>query len=185
LPQMTLRAEKQRLPVRRFYKISLGIFLFGMLAACGYHLKDRGLAAPEGVETIAVPVFENRTAETGIETLFPDALAYEITRSKVLQLVDKKRADAVLNGEIRSVRDETVSLFDNYEPAEMRVYIELRLSFMRKDGTILWADADLSDQEAYPVSADNQVTGLFRREAIVRISRRMAERIHNLILADF
>jgi outer membrane lipopolysaccharide assembly protein LptE/RlpB len=133
------------------------------LSTCGYQLKNRGLVAPEGVQTIAVPVFENRTAETGLETVFPDDLAYQFTRSKVLQLVDRARADAVLRGEIRLVRDETVSLFENYEPAEQRVYIELQLSLIRRDGRILWADADLSDQEAYPVSPDKQETGRFRR----------------------
>jgi outer membrane lipopolysaccharide assembly protein LptE/RlpB len=163
----------------------LFIFLLLTLSTCGYQLKNRGLAAPEGVQTIAVPVFENRTAESGLETVFPDDLAYEFTRSKVLQLVDRERADAVLRGEIRSVRDETVSLFENYEPAEMRVHIELQLSLLRRDGRILWADADLSDQEPYPVFQDKQVTGRFRRQAIETMSKRMAERIHNQILEDF
>jgi hypothetical protein len=49
----------------------------------------------------------------------------------------------------------------------------------------LWADADFSDQEAYPVSPDKQVTGRFRRAAIETMSKRMAERIHNQILEDF
>jgi len=182
---MTPTTEKQRFHIGILRNISLIMFLLLTLSTCGYQLKDRGLAAPEGVQTIAVPVFENRTAETGLETVFPDDLAYQFTRSKVLRLVDKERADAVLRGEITLVRDETVSLFKNYEPAEKRVYIELMLSLIRRDGRILWADADFSDQEAYPVSQDKQVSGRFRREAIETMSKRMAERIHNQILEDF
>lgn len=166
-------------------QVAFALIVLLTLSTCGYQLKDRGLSAPEGVQSIAVPVFENRTAETGLETVFPDDLAYEFTRSKVLKLVDKERADAVLRGEITLVKDETVSLLENYEPAEMRVYIELQLSLMRRDGRILWADTDFSDQEAYPVSQDKQVSGRFRKAAIETMSRRMAERIHNQILEDF
>ena len=176
---------RRRLSIRRLYKTPLAALLLAALAACGYQLRDRGLSAPEGVESIAVPVFENRTAETGLEAVFSKNLAYEFTRSKVLRLVDKEGADAVLTGIIVSMRDQTISYTSDFDSAERRVRIVLDVSFMRKDGKVLWADAALSDVEAYKVAQSKEPTEKSRRKAIEIISERLAERIHNGILENF
>ena len=176
---------KRRLSVKRLCKTPLAVLLLAVLAACGYQLKDTGLAAPEGVHTLAIPVFENRTAETGLETVFSRNLAHEFTRSKVLRLVDKDGADAVLSGIVKSMNDQTISYDSDFESAERRVTIELAVTCMRKDGRVLWSDDALSDLEAYKVAESKELTEKSRRKAIEIISERLAERIHNRMLEDF
>jgi outer membrane lipopolysaccharide assembly protein LptE/RlpB len=166
--------------------ITTALVLLWALAACGYHLKGSGLSAPEGVQTIAVTLLENRTADSGIETVFTSDLAYEFTRSKVLTVVDAQTADAVLSGTIRSMRVETIAHRADYGSAERRVTMTLDLTFMSREGRVLWSDPKVYDYEAYKVYPDDRfATDRSRREAIETISERVAEKVHNRILHGF
>lgn len=156
------------------------------LAGCGYHFKGVGLMPPAGVRTIAITVLENRTSESGIETIFTGDLAYEFTRSKVLDVVDKDTADAVLGGIISSMAVDTISHTASYMSDERRVTITLDLSLRRSDGEVIWSDRALSGREAFKVSSDNKLeTESKRRAAIEALSKRLAEKIHNRILEGF
>lgn len=165
--------------------VTTALTLLWVLAACGYHLKGTGLKAPEGVETVAVTVLENRTAESGIEITFTNDLTYEFTRSKVLRVVDEKKADAVLSGTIKALRVQTISYTANYDSDERRVRVTLSLSLKSRDGKVLWSDPALEGVEEFKVADDNYVTDRNRREAIKTISERIAERVHNRILQNF
>lgn len=168
-------------------KLTISIFLVVSLTftGCGYHFKGGGLKAPEGVETIAVLVLENKTAEIGLETLFTGDLAYEFTRSKILRVVGKEAADAVLEGSILAVETDTISHTDTFASDERRVWVTLELIVKRSEGGILWADAGFRESEVYKVSSDSSTTNDNKREAIEVISERVAERVHNRILQDF
>jgi hypothetical protein len=144
-----------------------------------------GLQAPEGVQTIAVPMLENKTTRPGIETFFTGDLTYEFTRSKVLLVVKEETADSVLSGSIVSLRTETITQTADYQSDERRATITLSLALKRKDGKVIWANNALSDDEIYKVSDDRLTTDQNEREAIETISERMAEKIHNRILEDF
>lgn len=170
-------------------KIGQGIVamvLFMALAACGYHFTGAGLTAPGGVSTIAITVLENRTSESGIERVFTNDLAYEFTRSKVLHVVEKDTADAVLSGIIKSMGVETISHTAGYDSGERRVTITLNLTLKSRDGKVLWSDTALSDREAFEVLPDDKIaTNRNRKVAIEAISERLAEKAHNRIFTDF
>ena len=165
--------------------VAIMLFLVA-LGACGYHLKRSGFSAPEGVHTIAVTLLENQTSESGIETVFTNDLAYEFTRSKVVGVVDADTADAVLSGSVKSMRVGTISHRADYASAERRVTMTLDLTFMSREGRVLWSDPKVSDYEAYKVFPDDKfATDKSRREAIETISERVAEKVHNRILQGF
>lgn len=160
--------------------------LFVALGACGYDFRGAGLMAPEGVGTIAVTLLDNRTSESGIETVFTSDLTYEFTRSKVLRVVHQKAADAVLGGTIKSMGVETISHTADYSSDERRVTMTLDLTLTSRKGRVLWSDPALSDREEYKVIPDNKfATDRNRREAIKTISERVAEKVHNRILQGF
>ncbi len=167
-------------------RATVALVVFAALAGCGYHFKGTGLTAPVGVRTIAITVLENRTSESGIETVFTNDLAYEFTRSKMLRVVGKDTADAVLSGTVASLTVDTISHTASYYSDERRVTITLDLALKRADGKVIWSDRALSDKEAFKVdSSDRLATEKERREAIEAISERLAEKIHNRILQDF
>jgi outer membrane lipopolysaccharide assembly protein LptE/RlpB len=152
---------------------------------CGYHFKGGGLKAPEGVSTIAILVLENKTAEIGLETLFTGDLAYEFTRSKILRVVSKEAADAVLEGSILTVETDTISHTETFASDERRATVTLELIVRRSEGGILWTDSNFRESEVYKVSSDSNTTDNNKRGAIEVISERVAERVHNKILQDF
>ena len=166
-------------------RASLALAVLVVLAGCGYHLKGMGLRGPPGVDTIAVTVLGNRTAESGIETRFTSDLAYEFNRSKILQVVDRDKADAVLSGVIVSLQEDTISYTANYDSNERRVIITLDLALNGTDGKVIWSRRGLFDREAYKVSPDRLATERNKRAAIEAISERLAEKVHNAILQDF
>lgn len=171
----------------RVKQVAAGTAVLAVLAVlygCGYHFKGMGLAAPEGVQTIAVTMLKNRTSESGIETVFTGDLAYEFTRSKVLRVVDKDAADAVLSGSIVSLDVNTISHTASYYSDERRVTVTLALALRRATGQVIWSDTGLSDQEEFKVS-DKLTTERNRRAAIEVMSERLAEKIHNRILEGF
>jgi outer membrane lipopolysaccharide assembly protein LptE/RlpB len=164
--------------------VGLWLALSGLIG-CGYHFKGAGLKAPEGVETIAVPVLANKTSEIGIETVLTNDLAYEFTRSKVLRVVAKDGADAVLSGSIVSVAVGTISHTKTYASNEQRVTVTLSMELTRSDGRVLWADGALRDSEVFRVSSNRLATDRNKKTAIGVISERLAEKTHNRILQGF
>ena len=176
--------KRQGMRLEQIAKVTVALVMSVALAACGYQLMG-GLSAPQGVQSIAIPVLKNQTSESGIAMVFSNDLIYEFTRSKVLHVVDKNRADAVLSGTIVSMAVETVSYTAGYTSAERRVTICLNLTLKCRDGRVLWSDAALFDHESYKVSKDVRVTETNKRAAIGVIAERLAEEIHNRILQDF
>ena len=167
-------------------KAIVALVVFVALAGCGYHFEGMGLTAPEGVRTIAVTVLDNRTSESGIETVFTSDITYEFTRSKVLRVVGKDTADAVLGGRVASMTVDTISHTASYDSDERRVIITLDLALERADGNVIWSNKSLSDKEAFKVDpSDKLATEKNRRAAIETISERLAEKIHNRILQGF
>ena len=143
------------------------------------------MEAPEGVKTIAIPVLENQTAESGIESTVTGDLIYEFTRSKVVEIVNEPEADAVLRGNIRSLDVTTVSHTQRYDSDLQRVEVILDFQLERVDGRVLWGVKGISDDEPFDVSDDKRTTEQNKREAVGLISERLAEKVHNRVLEDF
>jgi outer membrane lipopolysaccharide assembly protein LptE/RlpB len=172
--------------LRKVSKATAALVAFAAVSGCGYNFKGAGLTAPAGVRTIAVTVLDNRTSESGIETVFTSDLAYEFTRSKALRVVDSKEADAILSGSIASMTVDTISHTGDYESDERRVTMTLDLALKRADGSVIWSDRAVSERETFEVSrSDKLETERERRVAIEAISKRLAEKVHNRILQDF
>lgn len=183
---MTNLMEKLDVHLNRIMNAILALIFLFALVGCGYHFKGMGLTAPVGVRTIAITVLDNRTSESRIETVFTSDIIYEFTRSKVLRVVGKDTADAVLSGTIMSLSEETIAYTASYDSAGRRVTITLNMALERADGNVIWSDRALSDKEAFKVDPSHKLaTEKNKRVAIEAISDRLAEKIHNRILQGF
>jgi hypothetical protein len=85
-------------------KKSLLILLFSFLSTCSYKFARLGNPwEKEGIKTVSIPVFYNKTFTESIETDFTNALRLYIdTRSSDLKLVNSN-ADGKIIGEIKSI----------------------------------------------------------------------------------
>jgi outer membrane lipopolysaccharide assembly protein LptE/RlpB len=153
------------------------IILVVMMWSCGYRFTGGG-DFPFQIKSVSVPVFENRTAETGIENVVSNDFIYEMTRSGKVNVVEREIADAILWGAITSLSTQTISRSGTQMPLERRVRMVIDLKLTDRQGKVLWASRGFSDEENYQVSPDKFSTEKRKRVAINTLSKRMAEMIY-------
>ena len=155
------------------------------LSGCGYRMVGGG-SLPGGVETIAVTLLENRTSETGLETMMTDALITELNRRRKGGVSDADHAQAALGGTIQALGRDTIARRGINTSLERRVYVVVNLTLTQNDGEVLWKSEGLRAEQAYAVSEDDSaVTDANRREAISELSRRLAETVVRRLTDDF
>lgn len=71
---------------------------------CAYRFGAAERQIPGGYLQVAVPVFINRTFETGIEVYFTNALIRQIERSKIAHVTQKSDAEVIIQGEISTLQ---------------------------------------------------------------------------------
>ena len=161
------------------------LLILGFLAGCGYRLAGRG-ELPAKISTVSVRMLENRSSETGVETLITNALISELNRRRSGSVVGPQRADAVLAGTIQSLTWDTVSHRGVNTASERRVYVTLALTLTDRSGGVLWERSALSGAQAYMVVEGNKTaTDNNRRQAIGVLAEKMAESVYRSLTDNF
>ncbi len=152
----------------------------------GYQIQKRGSSLPSDIQSVAIPVFANRTVQTGIEREITRLLIEKFVATKSLAVTEVKLADAVLTGTIKSFVTFPVAVTSGTQiTTEYRATITVEVIFQRqRDGKILWKE-EVSEWRNYPVVSDLALTNKFQREAIQQIGVLLAERVHEFILGSF
>lgn len=156
--------------------------LLGVLAvcmfvfACGYRFLGSG-DLPDGITSVGVRTFNNRTAEIGLENLLTNDMAFELTRSGRVPVKRPEEAAVVMSGTIRSLRVSNLSRRGSNVTQEQRVTLSVEFVAMDQNGETLWKRL-LSDSEEYIVASDNFATRANRRAALESLSSRLAEKAY-------
>jgi hypothetical protein len=143
-------------------RICWGILLIALLLSlggCAYRWGEGERMVPGGYKNITVPVFENRSHETGIEVYFTNAMIEEIDRSRSAHVTSKQRADVAVEGTIQTVKyvpgAQKSSASTNNLPANTVLTAEYRIlitTLIRvrhlSDNRILWS-ASFSGEKSY------------------------------------
>ena len=164
--------------------IRIIVFFLVFLSGCGYRFTGGG-NFPAGIKRIYVVTFKNRTSETGAENIFTNDLIYEITRDKKVVLTSQNKADALLSGIIKSMNITTISRRGTHSSLERRVTIVADVKLTDPDGRVMWSANNVSANEAYDVLSDKLATEQNRRNAILVLSKRLAERLYARMTDDF
>ena len=75
-----------------------------LLSSCAYKWGYGDRSLPGGYTKIAIPVFSNRSDFVGIEAAYTNALIHEFAKSKVAEVVKKKRSEVFIDAAIISVQ---------------------------------------------------------------------------------
>jgi outer membrane lipopolysaccharide assembly protein LptE/RlpB len=179
---MKLIAEEP-LFVKKKYAWAI-ILLGSLLSACGYRFAGGG-SLPSGITSVSVEMFQNRTGETGVETIITNDVIYEFSRHEQVVVAGSDKADAILTGVIRSISERTISHTGEYTSNERRVEVNVDLKLTNRSGEVTWSRKSVSEDEVYRVMSEKQSTEHRKREAIKTLSKRLAETIFNDLTADF
>ena len=123
----------------RTWFVILNIGMFVSLHSCGFY-SFSGSLAPH-LNTISIPLFQDRTAEFGIKEELTDALIDEFTQDNTLSIADPANADLHLEGTLESVNDRASDYDQQERVQDVRVYltVNIKCEVMTKR-TVLWEE---------------------------------------------
>jgi len=159
--------------------IFFGLSLLGALTGCGPYSFSG--STNTHIKTIAVPVFEDRTAEFGVKEKLSNAILEEFTRDNTLKIADQRTADSVLRGVLLRV-DENAGVYTQQETVnEIRVTLTVQLKYEDvKKRKILW-EADMAQFGSYAPNAASTT----RQAAIDDAIRKIATEVRNKTVSDW
>jgi outer membrane lipopolysaccharide assembly protein LptE/RlpB len=111
----------------------------GLLGGCGYTV---GGTLPAHIQTIAVPIFQNRTQEPAIEGFITRAVVEAFSTNGRLKVVGREAADALLDGEIIGYHVTSIAFDRNANVRQYRllVTVNLRLRDLRRNALLFQQD---------------------------------------------
>ena len=162
-----------------------------LLSGCGYRLASMVNPMLDNYDSIAIPYFENKTFEAEAVTIFTYAVVNEFVESKRLKVENIDKADLVLYGTVKELKENSVGYSSDDKAREYRIWATLELSLEEKStGTVLWKREKLTHDNEYlsaDLSAGGEITETeaSKTRALVILAEDLAERIHDSIVQGF
>lgn len=186
--------------------IIITLALSATLSGCAYHLGAATRGIPGGYRQISVPVFKNKTEETGIEVAFTNSLIQEFQRSRVARVVDNSLSEVAVIGQIDSINylpgsprkaGDSSSIYlpnGTVIAAEYRILLTVTVRVVRQaDGAELWRGS-FSGERSYAapqvtLAGVNSVNPLYnlsaRRQNIDVMANDIMSEAHDRITENF
>jgi outer membrane lipopolysaccharide assembly protein LptE/RlpB len=150
------------------------LLLAALLAGgCGYTVRG---TLPSHINTVAVPIFRNRTPEPAIEGFITRAVVEAFSTNGRLKVVSSGQADAVLDGEITSYSVSSIAFDKDSNVRQYRLVVTLNLKMrdVRRGGLLFQQNgvteqADFRVQDVVAQTISREETAL--RAAAVDIGR--------------
>jgi outer membrane lipopolysaccharide assembly protein LptE/RlpB len=147
-------------------------------AGCGYSLQGN---LPDHLKTVSVPVFKNRTTESGAETTITAAVINAFTSNGRLKVVSLDQADSVLDGEVTGYQVQSLTYDSRLNLRSYRLTVTMNVRFRDLRRTeLLWQENGLVENVSFDVAG--QVSDTISREegavkqAALEIGRKVVNR---------
>jgi lipopolysaccharide assembly LptE-like protein len=145
------------------------LFLPLFLVGCGYRFTAGGAPLPEGIRSVEVPIFANKTAEPGLETIFTDAMRLQIVRAGLSNI---RPADAEIQGEILAVSGGPTLVTAGGLLASYRLAATAHVRLVKNGRTVV--DAQVGAAEDYLPGVDVVESEANRGAALQRLAQTLA-----------
>ena len=141
------------------------VLLVTAVSGCGYSLRGH---LPSHIQTIAVPIFVNKTQEPAVDSFITRAVVEAFSTNGRLRLARVEDADAILEGEIIGYAVDSIA-FDrnaNVRLYRLRVTLNLTMRDLRQN-TVLFRQANFSEKSDFRVQGAVSQT-IAREETALR-----------------
>jgi hypothetical protein len=171
-------------PGKGFNRLAmLALGLLAMASACGYRVVGSEPVGPGQTKaTLAIPPFENRSMEVGLETLFANDMIRAFQDSKVVQVKPgETKADYVLLGTIKKLDHSSTAYLDIGQSLIRRATITVEVSVKdTRTNKVIWKGSEIirSDYVAdnyYGIGEATRDQGI--RQASVRLAQRVNDKV--------
>lgn len=143
-------------------KIQNGVVALALLwtVGCGYQFSGIGEGFPEGVQSVFVEPFVNRSTDVSIDREMTSALRSEFHQQRQLRIVDRpEEADAVLSGVIRSLDSRVVAVNRRDTALQLETALVVDMTLRRRNpDEILWRAQRTKLTDVYAASRGAVVT---------------------------
>jgi len=161
--------------------LGFSAFALAFLApGCGVYSTNPGLL-PGHIKTLAVPAFDNRTVQVGLDQEITQAVITRFVEDNHLRVVGEGEANAVLTGAVIDYKNTVFGFTGREQAQEYRVQIAVAVRLLDKvKNRELWRDENLIKTQNYYVvavpgqTAQDEVSG--RQEAIRKIADEILSR---------
>jgi hypothetical protein len=185
--------------------VILGFLAVSQLS-CAYHFGALKRSLPGGYNKVSVPVFKNKTQETGVEAFFTTAMIEELERNRFANVTEDEEAQVVLEGTVTSISYNRGAYFSSGDDLgvtlpegtvltkEYYVTATTQLRLIRKsDQKVLWVSSYNSEKQ-YPapqitIKGLNSANALYNHSARLQIvsalAKEMMAQAHNHMTENF
>jgi hypothetical protein len=170
--------------MKKIILFSVLFFIFSIVCSCGYKFSSGGLL-PGKTKLVAVMMFENKTSESGVESIFANALTIELMEMSDSEVVKFEDADAYFQGIVKSISISTLTRTADDAVIERKVSAVIDLKMVDKDGNILWFVKDFQSREEYQVTTENLTDMASRTEGLRKIAERISRKAVARMLDNF
>jgi len=148
--------------------------------ACGYSTNTR---TAKDIKSVYVPFFQNRTAEPNLEITFTDGIIQSLVNDNTLKVVPEAGADATLDGEIVSFKDQPFSFNESLDADEYHLVITVSCTlFNRRTNEPIWQHQQFVGTGSYFLEGNS---GRTRADAMDQAIQEIRDRILNLTVQDW
>ncbi len=150
--------------------------LAGMMTLSGCGIYTFSGNVPGHLKTLAIPDFENQTAEYGIEDQLTDEVISVFRNDNTLSIRSEEEADCVIRGVIVTITDRPSTFSPDETVQEYRITLGVAVEFYDKvQDKVVWEER-LSNFGVYPFTGG---AGASRDEGIEEAIEKLAEDILN------
>jgi outer membrane lipopolysaccharide assembly protein LptE/RlpB len=157
-----------------------------LCSACGYNLVGYGGQFPAGVESLAVPIFENRTKDLEIARTLTNHFVRELLATGKIRVVPLEEADAEVRGIVTRYEIEPITFDAQRNATENRLLVSADISLVLKGDTEpVFSKTGVTRFEEYPVSEDLAVDQKEQDLARKNVSRELSQTIISVMTVGF
>lgn len=154
-----------------------------LLSGCGYSLRGN---LPEHLQTVAVPVLQNRTMVPAVENFLTTALLNAFTTNGRLRVTTVDRADAILEGDITTYSLQAIAYdsLANVRQYRLTVTLNLRFRDVRRN-EMLFQRNGYSDRADFVVPGTVPETIVASEAALQQVSTEIARSVVSFVIDRF
>jgi len=154
-------------------------------SACGYSLAGRGSFLPPHIRVIGVPLFTNNTPVFDVERRVTERVRSELAgRGRYTVETDAQGADAVLSGEISSIRIDPAAVNQNQQATRYLLVLTAKVEFRDvKNNKVIWSNPAMQFREEYPITGTVSDPNAFFGQDVNALDRLAAEFARTLVSA--
>jgi outer membrane lipopolysaccharide assembly protein LptE/RlpB len=163
--------------------LAVGVSAGLLSAGCGYSLRGH---LPEHLQTVSVPVLQNRTQVPAVENFMTTALLNAFTTNGRLRVTTVERADAILEGEVVGYTLQAISYDATANVRQFRLTLTLNLRFRDvRQNKVLLQRSGYSDRADFAVVGTVADTIVASENAIQQAAAEIARSVVSFVVEQF